>query len=176
MKTIILILLIELTFNCFAQTDTVNIFALPQLRIKQLEKGKLITYQFEKKLNKLTLTPNFLYPDTNTYKYIADINDIKIVYIRDGSAFWDVAGVTAAVGFALGFVGWGFFDLDNPSKFHLNQAILGGFITAIPFALIGGGIGAFTDHFEEYSLSKYNRQQKYEALKKILKKNSVKRE
>ena len=175
MKTLTLLLCFMIVCTAYPQTDSSYTFALPKLRIKQKENGNLITYQFENSLNKITLTPGRIIPDTNKYKYKAELNDIKYVYIQNGSAFWDAAGVKEAVGFGLGFILWGFFDFTEHPKFHIDQAILGGLITALPFGLIGGVIGGLSEHYDEIDLENMNRQQKYEALKRIFKNYQQKR-
>lgn len=174
-KSFIIIFIIMLFVSqVYSQIDTVNIYALPELRIKQKENVKEITYLFENKLNKFTLTPSVLYPDTNTYKYKVKLKDIKILYIHNGSAFWDVAAVTGAVGFVLGFLGWGFFTLDGPPKFHIDQAVYGGFFVGVPFALIGGLIGLTYNHYDDYELKNMPENRKYIELKRIFEKHSVK--
>ncbi len=170
---IFFIILLPLS-QIYSQIDTVNIYALPELRIKQKENGKEITYLFENRLNKITLTPAKIYPDTNKYRYKVNLKDIRFMYIRNGSSFWDVAAITGTVGYVLGFLGWGFFTLDGPLKFHFDRAVYGGIFVGVPFALIGGLIGLFFNHYDEYDLNNMNEKQKYEELKRIFEINKVK--
>lgn len=175
MKTLTLLLSIIITSSLFCQSDTAFTFGLPELKIYQKEKGKNVTYMFDNSLNKFTVTPTFLLPDTNRYNYRVSLNDLRKVTIHNGSNFWNVAGVTGAVGFGLGFLLWGFFDFSSKPTFHVDQGVLGGLVTAIPFALVGGVFGALSHNYDEYDLAKLNEKQKYEALKKIFKLNAQKR-
>lgn len=172
MKSLSLLLSIILISQLFPQSDTSFSFGLPEMKIYQIEKGKLITYVFENSLNKFTVTPSFLLPDTNRYNYRVSLNDLRKVSIHNGSNFWNIAGITGTVGFCLGFLAGGFFDFDNKPNFHINQAVLGGLVTAIPFALVGGVFGALSHNYDEYDLSKLNDKQKYVALQRIFKNNA----
>ena len=175
MKNITLLIMLIFIHPLFSQTDSVFTFGLPELRIKQSEKGKIVTYDFDNTLNKFTLTPTMLLPDTNKYNYKVKLSDIRQVQFRNGSNFWNVAGVTGAVGFVLGFVTWGFFDFSSKPQFHINQAVLGGLITAVPFALIGGIFGALSGNYEKYEFQGMDDRQKYNALLKVFKKYRQKR-
>jgi hypothetical protein len=173
-KTLTAVLILLVSVSAFSQSDSTIIFALPKMFIKQKEKGSLVLYKFENNLNKFTLTPGFLTIDTLRYNYSVELSKIKQVHISNGSAFWDAAGVTGAVGYALGFIIFGFFDFNEHPKFHINQAILGGFITALPFALIGGVIGSFTDHYDTYELRGIPGEKRYEYFRKLFRKYSRK--
>lgn len=175
MKTITLLLGFLIVLPLFSQTDSINVFGLPQMKIYQKEKGKEIAYYFDNSLNKFTLTPNSIFPDTNRYKYKVSIKDINKVSFRNGSHVWGAAGVTGAAGFVLGFLFWGYFNLDGPVKFTFSHAIVGGAIVSVPFAIIGGLIGLLLPKYDDYSLININNDQKHEALKKLFKKYQERR-
>jgi hypothetical protein len=175
MKPLTLLLGFLLVFPLFSQTDSSHIFGLPQLRIYQKEKGNEVVYTFDNSLNKFTLTSNFLISDTNRYKYRANINDINKVSFRNGSHVWGAAGVTGAAGFVLGFLFWGFFQLDGPPKFTFSHAVLGGAVISVPFALVGGLIGLIIPKYDYYSIINTKNTQKYELLKRLFKKYQLKR-
>ncbi len=174
MKTLSVLLLALFPGMLFSQNDTAEVYALPKMMIKQKEKGNEVLYNFEKGLNKFTLTPTMLISDTLRYKYSVDLSNVKQVYFARGSAFWNVAGVTGAVGFGLGFLLFGFFDFNPHPKFHVDQAFLGGAITAIPFALIGGLFGALSDNYDSYELKAVAKNKRYEYFKKLFTKYRVK--
>jgi len=174
MRTLAVSLLVLLQGILFSQNDTSEVYALPKMMIKQKEKGNEVLYNFEKGLNKFTLTPTRLISDTLRYKYSVELSAVKRVYFAHGSAFWNVAGVTGAVGFGLGFLLFGFFDFNPHPKFHIDQALLGGAITAIPFALIGGLFGALSDNYDSYDLDGVQKDKRYEYFKKLLTKYRVK--
>lgn len=175
MKTLTLLLGFLLTINLFSQNDSTRTFGLPEMRIKQKENGKVVTYLFDNTLNKFTLTPSQLLPDTNKYKYKVNLVDIKAVSLRNGTQLWKVAGIVGSVGFFLGFLAGGFFDLHGSPTFHVDQAFTLGALTAVPFALLGGIIGALSPSFDEYTLNGNTDKQKYDGLMKIFKKYLQKR-
>lgn len=175
MKTLTLLIMLLSIHPLFSQTDSSVTFGLPEMRIKQVEKGKIVTYDFDNSLNKFILTPSMLLPDTNKYKYKVKLADVKQVQFRTGSNFWNVAGIVGSVGFVLGFFAWGYFDFNDRPDFHINQAVMGGFVTAIPFALIGGIFGALSSNYEDYEFPGMNDKQKYSALLKVFKKYQQKR-
>jgi len=173
MRTLAVLLLALLPGILFSQNDTTEVYALPKMMIKQKEKGNEVLYNFEKGLNKFTLTPTRLISDTLRYKYSVELSKIKQVHFAKGSAFWNVAGVTGAVGFGLGFLFFGLLDLNPHPKFHIDQALLGGVISAIPFALIGGLFGALSDNYDSYDLKAVDKDKRYEYFKKLFTKYRV---
>jgi len=175
MKTLTLLLYLVFITSLFSQTDSAVTFGLPEIRIKQKEKGKVVTYEFDNTLNKFTVTPAFLLPDTNIYTYKVKLTDINSIAFKNGTNVWSVAGVTGAVGFVLGFITGGFFTLDGPAKFKFNTALAGGLIFAVPFALVGGVVGLLIPRYEDYDIKKIPVKQKYEALKRIFLKHQQKR-
>lgn len=80
------------------------------------------------------------------------------------------------VGFVLGFFAGGFFSFDSHPKFDLGRAILGAFYFGFPFALVGGVFGLLIPDYEQYDIKKLNTKQKYDTLKGLFKKYSLKRE
>ncbi|HMQ80082.1 MAG TPA: hypothetical protein PKE39_11050 [Ignavibacteria bacterium] len=175
MKTLTLLLGLLLASSIFAQNDSSRTFGLPEMKIKQFESGKVVTYMFDNSLNIFTLTPSHLLPDTNRYTYKVDIKDIESVSMRNGTQLWKIAGIAGSVGFFLGFIAGGFLDIHNSPTFHVDQGFALGALTAVPFALIGGIIGALSPAFDEYSFTGNTDKQKYDALMKIFKKYRQKR-
>lgn len=177
MKSLTLLLSIVISSVLFSQSDTSDTFGLPELRIFQKEKGKNVTYVFDNSLNKFTLTPTFLLPDTNRYIYkvrLADINQISFV---NGTHALNAAGITGAVGFGMGFLLFGAIStlFSSEEVFSVSFAFLGGLVTAVPAAVIGLVFGALSPKYEEYSFPGFSDQKKYETLKKLLKKYNQKR-
>jgi hypothetical protein len=74
------------------------------------------------------------------------------------------------VGFGLGFLAGGFFSFDPHPKFNLAQALFGGLIFALPFALIGVIVGALIPAYDEYEVNKIPLEQKRTYIMKLLKK------
>jgi hypothetical protein len=175
MKTLTLLLGFLLTASLFSQIDSSRTFGLPEMKIRQKENGKVVTYMFDNTLNKFTLTSSQLLPDTNKYKYKVNLADIKSVSMRNGTQLWKVAGIVGSVGFFLGFLAGGFFDFHGSPTFHVDQAFALGALTAVPFALLGGIIGALSPAFDEYSLTQNTDKQKYDALMRIFTKYRQKR-
>ena len=175
MKTLTLLLGFLLASSIFSQNDSTRIFGLPEMKIKQQESGKVVTYMFDNSLNKFTLTPLHLLPDTNKYTYKVDLKDIESVSMRNGTQLWKIAGIVGSVGFVLGFLAGGFFDLHSSPTFHVDQAFGLGALTTVPFALIGGIIGALSPAFDEYSFTGNTDKQKYDALMRIFTKYRQKR-
>ncbi len=175
MKTLAVIILALLQSMLFSQNDSSEVYALPKMIILQKEKGNEVLYNFEKNINKFTLTDKSLIADTLRYRYSVDLSGIKRVHFANGSAFWNVAGITGAVGFAIGFLAGGFFTLQEhgPHEFHLNQAFAGGAIMGIPFALIGGLIGALSDNYDSYDLRDVKKDKRHEYFKKLFAKYRV---
>jgi hypothetical protein len=174
-KLFLIFLIFTFFSTAYSQPDSV--FMLPQLKIYQRENGKNVIYSFEQyRFNKFSFNGNYLIADTHRYKYKINIDDIRQVSFRDGNNGWTMAGYGAALGFVLGFFAGGYFDLsENPHKeFHLNQAIPGGLIFALPFGLFGGLIGLLSPDYDDYDLSKINKDYKPSMLKNILKKNRIK--
>ncbi len=85
MKTLTLLLGFLLPFSIYSQIDSIRTFGLPEMRILQKEKGKEVTYVFDNSLNKFTLTPTTLLPDTNMFKYKVNLSDIHKVSFHNGS-------------------------------------------------------------------------------------------
>lgn len=177
MKSLTLLLSIVISSVLFSQSDTSDTFGLPELRIFQKEKGKNVTYVFDNSLNKFTLTPTFLLPDTNRYIYkvrLADINQISFV---NGTHALKAAGITGAVGFGLGFLIFGGISaiFSSEQLFNINFALLGGLITALPAALLGAVFGALSPDYEKFDIAALSDMKKYETLKKLFKKYNQKR-
>ncbi|MBE2226404.1 MAG: hypothetical protein IAE93_03650 [Ignavibacteria bacterium] len=175
MKTLTLLFYLVFITSLLSQTDSAVTFGLPEMRIKQTEKGKVVTYEFDNSLNKFTVTPGFLYPDTNKYRYKVKLNDINSVSFKNGTNVWSAAGVTGAVGFVLGFFAGGYFTLHGTPKFNFNNALAGGLFFAVPFAIVGGVVGLLIPRYEDYDVKKIPAKHKYEALKRIFLKHHQKR-
>ena len=175
MKTLTLLLGFLLASSIFFENDSIRIFGLSEMKIKQQESGKVVTYMFDNSLNKFTITPLHLLPDTNKYTYKVDLKDIESVSMRNGTQLWKVAGIVGSVGFVLGFLAGGFFDLHSSPTFHVDQAFGLGALTAVPFALIGGIIGALSPAYDEYTFTGMANKQKYDALMRIFTKYRQKR-
>ena len=175
MKTLTLLLYLVFITSIFSQTDSAVTFGLPEMRIKQKEKGKVVTYEFDNTLNKFTVTPAFLLPDTNIYKYKVKLTDVNSISFKNGTNVWSAAGVTGAVGFVLGFFAGGYFTFHGTPKFNFNNALAGGLVFAVPFALVGAVVGLLIPRYEDYDVKKIPVKQKYEALKRIFLKHQQKR-
>ncbi|MEO8514107.1 MAG: hypothetical protein ABI543_11135 [Ignavibacteria bacterium] len=167
MKILTLLFLLVIPVSVYSQKDSSLTFGLPEMRIKQKEKGKIITYLFENRLNKFTLTPTALLPDTNRYNYKVKLSDINLISFHDGALWWPVARTSGIVGFVLGFVAGGFFSWDAHPRFNLGRAFYGAVLFTVPFALLGGVIGLLLPNYEEYDINKLNVSQKYDILKKL---------
>ncbi len=177
MKKLTLLLLLLFTFTIYSQNDSNITFGLPELKIKQNEKGKTVEYIFDNSLNKFILTPETLYPDTNKYSYSVKLADIKRISFYSGTDFWNTAGVIGAAGFVLGFLVVGAVGIiwsDNHT-FNVGAGFIGGFAFAIPTALVGGIFGALSPRYDNYETVKLNNSEKYELLKRLFKKYQPKR-
>ncbi len=177
MKTITLLLGLLLTSALFSQIDSNRTFGLPEMKIKQVEKGKIVDYIFDNTLNKFILTLTVLYPDTNKYNYRVKLADIKRVSFHNGSEFWNVVGVTGAVGFGIGFLVIGAVGSIWQENHHFNfeAGFIGGVIFAVPIAVIGGVFGALSPKYDNYDIHKLTVAQKYDSLRKLFIKYKVKR-
>jgi len=93
-------------------------------------------------------TVRFLKDDATGKLNISDIRTIKF----KGAGFMKGAVIGWAIGFVSGFI-IGCQDFGFSNEFNFGNGMLGGFIIGIPFALIGGGIGALFAEDKLYDLS-----------------------
>jgi len=93
-------------------------------------------------------TVRFLKDETTGKLIISDIRTIKF----KGAGFMKGAVIGWAIGFVSGFI-IGCQDFGFSNEFNFGNGMLGGFIIGIPFALIGGGIGALFAEDKLYDLS-----------------------
>jgi hypothetical protein len=172
-KLVLLAVSLFLIGPLYSQNDSV--YFLPKLKIYQKIKGEVNSFSFEEfNYNKFIVAGNVLIADTNRYKYSVKVNDIDHISFQDGRNFWGGAMVMGIVGYTLGFLFYGLggpygFSEGEPS-FKLDYAILGGFIGAVPFGLLGGLIGLLAPAYDEYELKKIPADSKTNYLKKVFKK------
>lgn len=104
--------------------------------------------------------------------HIKDIRTIKF----HARGFWRGAAIGGGLGFVLGAIGGAdgisFGDGSNEGSF--GEAFLGGFILGIPFALIGGGLGALFADDQFYDLSNLNFETKRRVVGYLVKEYSDK--
>jgi hypothetical protein len=146
---------------------------LPELKIYQQEKGKTVIYEFDKDKNKFMLSDSFLTADPKIYNYRVELNDVNKISVRNGTHFWEVAAWGAGLGFVLGFLFGGYFTLHEPVEFHIEGALLGGLVVAIPFGLLAGLFGSLSPNYDNYDLNKIN-SNKEKYLLSVFKKHKVK--
>src|SRR5438552_8068720 len=149
---ILFVLISSLGLN--AQTDSVKTFYLPQLYIYQKTNGKKITYSFdENESNMFTVTDSLLKADPKIYNFKVNLSDITKISIKNGTRFWKGVLWGGIVGFAVGAILVGSLrGSDGPSNFHIEAALLGGVVLAIPVGLIGGLFGLLKPNYDVYNL------------------------
>jgi hypothetical protein len=147
---------------------------LPELKIYQIEKKKDVAYAFDNDRNKILLNDSFLTADPRRYNYSVKLNDITKISVRNGTHFWDVAAWGAGIGFIFGFFTGGYFTMHGePKDFHIEGALVGGAIVAIPLGLLGGLIGLLIPDYDVYDLNKIN-SDKEKYLLDVFKKHKLK--
>lgn len=171
MVCIVLVCLSEL----FAQTDSGKVFILPEIKIYQTEKNHIVVYEFENEKNKFIVNDSFLIADPVRYNYRARLNNINKVSIRTGTKGWTGLAWGAGFGYFLGFWFGGYFTMHGNSVFHLDHALLGGLIIAVPFGLIGGLAGLLFANYDDYELSKIKSENKKKSLENFLKEYNLKK-
>lgn len=97
------------------------------------------------------------------------IDDIRTVKFR-GAGFMKGALIGYGIGFVSGFIIGG-QDFGYSNNFKFGNAMLGGFIVGIPFALIGGGLGSLFAEDKLYDLGKMDIEAKRKKLLYIMKEN-----
>jgi hypothetical protein len=172
--------IISCTCNLFSQTDSVYNFTLPEMKIKQKENGKTVTYVFEKDFNKFSVTDSFLTADPKGYKYNVKIADIKRIEFRNGTYWWRTALVAGAVGFGIGVLFGLANDLSKQTgewqiKLGVGGILFLGGLVAAPLAIIGGVFGAISPYYEIYTLTSGNTDKKREELLKAIKNHKSKK-
>ncbi|MBS1494076.1 MAG: hypothetical protein JST55_11220 [Bacteroidetes bacterium] len=191
MKKIILCLLIIFTAKVFSQTDssykTDKIFYISYLNYnKEIEKLDDVCLT---DIDSISLTfEQIIYgQNSNMNKYVSK----KIVFDRIdkfgykiGPSKGSIIGTSALIGFGLGFVLGAIEGKFNPVgdgsrkpdfADHVGTGFLFGTALAIPTTLIGIIISIPVKEYETLDISKYNRQKKFEILKRLIR-NGVKRE
>jgi len=94
------------------------------------------------------------------------INDIRTLKFN-ARGFGKGALIGAAAGFVLGFVAGGQgFGFNN--GFKIGDGMLVGFITAIPFCFIGGGLGVLFAEDQFFDLSNLDYKGKKDKLKYLI--------
>jgi len=93
-------------------------------------------------------TVRFLKDDVSGKLNIIDIRTIKF----KGRGFMKGAVIGYAIGFVSGFIA-GCQNFGFSNEFNFGNGMLGGFIVGIPFALIGGGLGALFAEDKFFDLS-----------------------
>ena len=174
---IIALLVLSLLLNgtLYSQNDTA--FILPKLKIYN---NKTEYYSFEKyDYTRFFISNNFLKADPQKYEYRIKINEINMLALRDGTAFWPFAAVGASIGFLGGFLLGGFIpgiiDISKQSntKFHYDSALLMGLLISVPFGLVGGLIGLLAPTYHYYDINKIPANYKANYLKEVLKKKKI---
>jgi len=176
MKTLLALLLTSSIL--FAQIDTIHEFKLPELRITQLENGKLETYGFEDAGTMFLIKDSLLEADPVKYKYKVLISDIKKIEIKDGNSTLQWAKTSALIGGGGSLVLAGMIasmyggQSDKTTLiFTIPAFVLSGVLTG---AIIGGILGSIVPHYEEYKKFPEDLQAKKEILKQIFKKHNSK--
>ncbi|MEO6694576.1 MAG: hypothetical protein ABIY50_04290 [Ignavibacteria bacterium] len=131
----------DTTYECTIVTASrsvykdVNLYGLNDSSVKILKKG---------------VTKEILISDIRTVKFNA-------------RGFGKGALIGGGIGFALGFITGGqHFGFSR--KFQIGDGMLLGFITAIPFLLIGGGLGSLFAEDQFYDLSNLDLQKKKDKM------------
>jgi hypothetical protein len=168
MKAAVIILFISV--NISAQT-----FTLPDLKIKQKEKGESVIYDFEKEKNEFILTDSSLSANPKNYNYKVSIQDITKISIHDGSNFWQMTRIGSAIGGFFGIlIGLGihlvFRSFDDDTPINIGGILLLGMAFAIPTGIVFGLIGSTIPYYESRSFSGHLNKKKQD-LKTFLKKH-----
>ncbi|HMS32521.1 MAG TPA: hypothetical protein PKC91_00400 [Ignavibacteria bacterium] len=96
-----------------------------------------------------------------------NIKEIRTVKFR-GAGFMKGAFIGYGIGFVSGFI-LGGQSFGYSGSFKFGNAMLGGFIIGIPFALIGGGLGSLFAEDKLYDLGKMDLESKRKKLFYIMK-------
>lgn len=179
MKIISFIVLLIISPGIEAQQDSCNTYLLTNLFLYTKIDNKNICYPFlENDKNKFTLCKSYLESHNISNSINVPIDKINKISFRDGSYGWTIAGISGAVGFAVGFYllrhKIDFGGGSSSDEFHFPSAMIGGLLLGIPMALIGGLVGVFIPKYDDYEIYKVSKEKKYNYLKKVFKKNGIK--
>jgi len=161
----------------FAQSDSVDTFNLPELKITQIENGKKTVYEFTEESNLFFIKDSLLTADTLKYKYSVALKNIKKIEFRKGSSFLGGAlygGIIAgSITLSYGILA----ALTYKPKPVEIALVLPGFAAAgfLAGAFIGGFLGSFIPSFDKYDKFSTDIVVKKEQLRKILYKNDLNR-
>lgn len=176
MKTVFIVIIYSYSFNIYSQIDSIYNFTLPEMKIKQKENGKTVTYVFEKDFNKFSVSDSFLTADPKSYKYNVRIANITKLEFRNGTYWWRAALAGGAAGFGIGvLIGLGAALSKQTGEYQIKpgfwEVLVFGGLLAVPLAVIGGLFGAISPYYEIYSLTPGNPDKKKEELLKAIKKH-----
>lgn len=174
MKQIVIIFLFAGGLNLSSQTDSVCNFTLPEVKIYKKGDAKDVAYKFDKNKNKFILNDSSLIANPFRYNYKIKLSDINKISLRNGTNFWGGVAYGAAFGFVIGFFAGGYFTLHEPVRFHLEGAIIGSFVFAVPFGLLGGLIGLLSPKYDDFEIYKIKSENKEKYLLKIFNKYRLK--
>jgi len=159
----------------FAQSDSVDTFNLPELKITQIENGKKTVYEFTEESNLFFIKDSLLTADTLKYKYSAALKNIKSVEFLKGGSFLRGAlfgGIIAgSVSLLYGILN----SLVNKTNVIESAMMVPGF-TATGFitgTIIGGFLGSFIPSFDKYDKFSTDYNVKKEQLRKIFLKQDL---
>lgn len=180
MKYIIMALVGFYSFVLYSQSDSGISFYLPQLKITQKENGKTVIYDFEKEKNLIVVSDSSLFADPDKYKYSVNIKNIKKISIRDGTYFWKLAAIGAAIGGGFGVllgIAITYAFNESGADIHFNPAgvLLLGIAFAVPTGLILGLFGAANLYYEIYPFTSGDVEKKRAAIIETFKKHGKKK-
>jgi hypothetical protein len=155
----------------FSQTDSIYNFTLPEIKISQIEKGKIVTYEFDNKYNSFAVTDSFLIANPNKYDYKVNIKNIKKVTFIKGSPVLPAAVTGFGIGFIFGYLLQG---LGGHGSVADAERLLGGLMTGAVLGFVTGGIFLLISHDDEYDIREYDLKTRKKFLIKTFKENKFK--
>ena len=186
MKKFLLVLLILLPAKAFSQTDssykTEDIFYISFINYDKDEKELKDVRLTDIDSVSLSYEEVIMGQNSNQNKYIAHtiiFDKINSFGYRVSASIGSRIGYGSLTGFIIGGVLGGLSGGYSPggSGNTDNQRpafiVIGGFLFAIPGALIGAATGIGQKQFEIVNVSKYERAKKFEIIKRLIK-NGVK--
>lgn len=147
--------------SLFSQSGEKSLYVLPELSISQIEKGKIVIYDFEKDENRFLLSDSLLIADTSVYSYRVGLSDIKKISVNVGSFFLEGAGAGLVLGVLIGLA----TSTSNAEFKDVN------FLLCVPLTLIFGIAGALVTDYDTIELKNSDLQGRHEKLRLFLEKN-----
>ncbi len=147
----------------------------------KIHKNKFVILKDTSYLCTIITNSRSVYKDVNmfglkdsTVKFLKDditgklkIDEIRTVKFR-GAGFMKGALIGYGIGFVSGFI-LGGQSFGYSGSFKFGNAMIGGFIIGIPFALIGGGLGSLFAEDKLYDLGKMDLEAKRKKLMYLMK-------